>query len=190
MFRFPKFVLSMGAVFVIGLVLSAPRTVRAVAAALVQVTNTASNPVVTQGVGQQAAQQVELECVQANYDPASQTGQGDCVLVSPEKNIQSAAYVVPQDQSLVITAVDINPWNECAQGNYPVYLNISVPSSSAPIARRWVFGVGSAPQPLGQSATVHFTYPSGLVFAPQSTLTTYADKCPYYLNLYGYLTTN
>jgi hypothetical protein len=36
--------------------------VHALTAALVQVTNTAANPVVTQGVGAQAAQNVYLQC--------------------------------------------------------------------------------------------------------------------------------
>jgi hypothetical protein len=191
MLRFPKSALSVATLFAVGLImLSAPRTVRAVAAALVQVTNTSANPVVTQGIGQQASQQVELWCVQPNFD-STQNGSGDCLLQSPEKGIPSnTAYVVPKDQWLVITAVDISPANGCPAGNYEAAIDATVPSTSFPIPQRWTFGVGSAPQPQGLSATVHFTYPSGLSFAPQSTLLSIAAYCPYTMRMFGYLTAN
>jgi hypothetical protein len=192
MLRSPKSALPVATLFAVGLLmLSAPRTVRAVAAALVQVTNTSANPVVTQGIGQQASQQIQLYCVQAGYDPSTQYGSGNCALLSPEKGIEgNTAYVVPKDQSLVITAVDISPANGCPAGNYEAAIDATVPSTSYPIPQRWTFGVGSAPQPQGLSATVHFTYPSGLSFAPQSTLLSIATLCPYTIRMFGYLTAN
>jgi hypothetical protein len=60
---FTKSVLSFGAaVFAVGaLLLAVPRTAHAVAAILVQVTNTAVNAAITQSVPSQAAQLVNLE---------------------------------------------------------------------------------------------------------------------------------
>ncbi|HEY5380936.1 MAG TPA: hypothetical protein VIJ65_01670 [Acidobacteriaceae bacterium] len=83
-----------------------PKTVHALAAALVQVTNTASNPVVTQNMGQQAAQIIHLRCTQ---DTIGRSGPGGCVLFSPSGNTITVPYVVPANQSLVITSVDILP---------------------------------------------------------------------------------
>jgi len=64
MIRLSKSVLAVGAVVLAGslITLMNPKAVHALAAALVQVTNTASNPAVTQSVGAQAGNMVHLTC--------------------------------------------------------------------------------------------------------------------------------
>jgi hypothetical protein len=87
------------------LMLGVPRAAHAVAAALVQVANTASSPVINQGIGNQAAQIVQIECT---YNPGGFPTQ--CVAV-PATGITPYAvgappYVVPAGETLVVTAVD------------------------------------------------------------------------------------
>lgn len=75
-----------------------PKAVRAaVAAALVQVTNTASNPVVNSDVTLSAANIVQLECIPKNY----------CVQVEPGGALADSFYKVPAGQTLIITDVMI-----------------------------------------------------------------------------------
>src|ERR1700734_2422896 len=163
MFRLPKSVLAVGgaALATVLLILAAPRTVHAVAAALVQVTNSASDPVVTQSIGQQAAQSVDLECV-----PSVIPGNGTCYVVT-DGSRGSTPYVVPANQSLVITAVDVYTF---------VAVNEAVNGEPACNAGRedGVSSSGGAPlvwEIVNNTSPTHFTYPSGVVFAPSSPVT-------------------
>lgn len=86
--------------------LAVPRAAHAVVAALVQVTNTASRPLISQGIGNQAAQIVQIEC---GYLPDTQTLEG-CNLIPATRIFPSPApniYTVPNGQTLVVTSVDI-----------------------------------------------------------------------------------
>jgi hypothetical protein len=108
MLRLSKSVLAVGGVVLAGALITVmnPKTVHAVAAALVQVTNTASNPVVTQGVGAQAGNMVQLICPlalsQTNFSCFDSTGG-----VST-----NSPYTVPARKSLVITAIDVLPGSQ------------------------------------------------------------------------------
>ncbi|HEX4154081.1 MAG TPA: hypothetical protein VHY48_00580 [Acidobacteriaceae bacterium] len=176
-----------GAVLAAGLIaFTNPKTVHAVAAALVEVTNTAANPVVTQSTAQQATQLVQLSC---NMNFVTETGgSGSCNLLSPTMGLSGTAYIVPSNQSLVVTAVDIVPDNYrdyCGGGVYGESLQIAG-SGIVPYAQLWTVSF-SGTTALG--ATAHFTYPSGMAFAPNSTLTAEESSgCPANFELTGYLT--
>lgn len=156
----------------------------AVKATLVQVTNTASSPVVTQSIGQQAAQAVHLTC--------NSTGL-TCALFSVSGG-SSESYVVPAGQSLVVTAVDIMPTQiylspTCSVEHQDgLYLTTSTGSAYSQL---WIVN----------SVSVHYSYPSGMVFPSGSSITTasgyfgtpspscygpddYNDR----FDIYGYLT--
>jgi hypothetical protein len=177
MMRISKSVLAVGGVVLAcGLfTVMNPRSVHAVAAALVQVTNTASNPVVTQSTSQQATQLVQMTCN---------------ITTSPDERGNGSALcgTVPSNQSLVVTAVDIvlrNDLGFCVTGKtYPESLQIG---ESSTVAYTWILSFNGATY----SPTTHFTYPSGIVFPPNSTLdATESGGCPANFQLTGYLTNN
>ena len=149
--RISKSVMSVG-----GVVLAAaaigftnPKAVHAVTAALVQVTNTPSNPVVTQGVGPQAGNMVHLDCsVYLDGGSGSQ-----CQLLSPDGVLGSGPYSVPVGESLVITSVDVTPTpaRQCPYNRQIVVKNLNAT----------IFELVT----MSSIGTTHFTYPSGLVIA-------------------------
>src|SRR5579863_4422906 len=100
MFKPSKSVLSFGAgaLALSVLILAAPRAAHAIAATLVQVTNTPANPAVTQSVGQQASQLVNLLAIGSSGTQFSRVSPGGLV---------TFGYTVPANQYLVITAVDL-----------------------------------------------------------------------------------
>jgi hypothetical protein len=190
MIHISKSVLAVGGVILAGGLITVmnPKTVHAVAAALVQVTNTASNPVVTQSTTQQATQMIELTCNMTVVTERG-SGSGQCFLLSPTTAAAGASYVVPGDQSLIVTAVDIvsdNFRNFCVTGT--VYgENLQVAGTGiVPYTRSWNVSFTGTSR---FGATTHFSYPSGLVFAPSSTLTPEEDSgCAANFELTGYLT--
>jgi hypothetical protein len=174
MLRIPKSMFSFGALFLaVGvLTLAVPRAAHAVAAALVQVNNTAANPAIMQSVSSQAAQLVRL----IGYaTPNSTDGQPFYI----SGGLEDVGYSVPAGQSLVVTAVDITP--PCASDTVSVGLyGVAIYTVSGP-------------------NTTHFEYPSGIVFPPGTNpsvvslgQTTTAGDCfqSTHVNVYGYLTSN
>src|SRR5580698_8665857 len=103
MIRLSKSVLAVGGVVLAGGLIAVmnPRAVAAVTAALVQVTNTASNPVVTQSVGAQAGNMVHLSCFFVLNQVTT-----SCSQVSADGKT-TAGYTVPEGELLVISAVDL-----------------------------------------------------------------------------------
>jgi hypothetical protein len=144
MLSFGTFILAAGV-----LTLALPRAAHAVAAALVQVSNTTENPAITQSVPSQASRLVYLT---TSLPPNSSSGFFS----------GGVKYTLPAGQSLVITAVDITPSLECTTG---AYLFILIGNNS--------FGLSSTDDNmmwnLSPPNTGHFTYPSGIVFAPGSS---------------------
>jgi hypothetical protein len=187
MIRLSKSVLAVGGVFLTaGLIAFAnPKTVHAVAAALVQVSNTASNPAVVQGIGKQAAQIVEISC---GDTPAAAGHGGDCTLEN-DFGLQGGPtfYIVPSGQTLVIDSVDITTGigaqSPCMS---PAFVQLLVVDPSAALNESsrdsWLVpgGVGTA----------HYVYPSGIVVAGGTYVfglgTTSA--CSVGVQLRGYLT--
>jgi hypothetical protein len=141
-----------GMVVAAGLItLATPKAVHAVAAALVQVTNTASNPVVTQGVGAQAGNMVHLTCSQVSLEGTSSV----CTRIGADGSVTSD-YTVPAGESLVITAIDVllNNVSICP-GDYNIRLGTPT-----------LDGIFLHLTTTNALVTTHFTYPSGLVIGP------------------------
>lgn len=170
MIRLNRSVLAVGGVILAGSLVTAlnPRTVRAVEVAaaavkatLVQVTNTASNPVVTQSVGQQAAQTIHLACT-----AGASSSSGNCY--SYVNGVQSSSpYVVPDNQSLVITAVDVYTFeaNLEAVSGYP---QCNAGREDGLLING--FEAAAVWEIVNNSSPTHFTYPTGMAFPPSSTL--------------------
>lgn len=158
------------------LTLSLPKAAHAVAAALVQVTNTASNPVVTQSIGQQAGQSIQIAC---------STHFGICNQMGLSGN--APTYVVPAGQFFVITAVDVTSFGSTGVGCPTAHL---VTLSGLPPNNTIGFEY-SVP---ANSGTRHFSYPSGVVFpsgvTPDVGGATLPTGCTDDLWVYGYLTSN
>ncbi|MGA3205473.1 MAG: hypothetical protein ABSF12_23495, partial [Bryobacteraceae bacterium] len=107
-----------GGVVLAGLILAllAPRAVHAVVATAVQVVNTSASPAITQSIGNQAAQIVQIECGilpgSAIEFPGTSLNVG-CVAVPPAGfNFDvpppaNSQYTVPAGETLVVTSVDI-----------------------------------------------------------------------------------
>jgi len=175
--RMSKSVLAVGGVVLAAALITVmnPRTVHAVAAALVQVTNTASNPVVTQNTNQQATQLLQMGCN---------------ITTTPDERGNGSAIcgTVPSNQSFVVTAVDIalkDDYDFCVTGNtYDESLQIGGTNS---IVYTWTLSFNGQTY----SPTTHFIYPSGIAFPPDSVVeAAESGGCPAIFRLTGYLTNN
>jgi hypothetical protein len=186
MTRLKKWTLPLGAVGLIAIGLAVPRAAHAVVAALVQVTNTAASPAIVQGIGQQAAQLVEIYC--GDY-PGGGGGGGfrPCNAV-PSNGVMPedpavTPYGVPPGQTLVITSVDVSSGigtpSPC-EVPQTVVLSIASPSLSG-FRVPWIVPAGTG--------TAHYVYPSGIAIASGfSVAATQFGTCAISLSLHGYLT--
>jgi hypothetical protein len=140
MIRLPKSILSFGAVALLAgvITLAVPRAAHAVAAALVQVTNTVS----TQDTYRQANQLFHLTGDVSSDTPVALS------LVIPT--------TLPTASSLVITAIDIAPQGGSANGYTVIVFGPGNGMS---------WSLPAQPNS-AQLSTVHFSYPSGIVMAP------------------------
>jgi hypothetical protein len=185
--RLRKVLLPLGVAAVVLVVsIAGPKTVHAIAAALVQVTNTAANPVGTQDASTTAAQIIELRCLQLN----------SCKQVFPDGTTTGpgTAYLVPSGKSFVVTAVDILPYPATNPG-FPVFATLySIPAVPGPtqlnVRATWA---------ISTTLSTVFNFPaSGIVFGPQTfpdVNFAFANNSTLGLdnfsaNLYGYLTAN
>jgi hypothetical protein len=171
MIRLPKSVLSFGAIAaVVGVfALAVPRAAHAVAAALVTVNNNAANPAITESTASQAAQLVNL----SNLGYVSQSGPS--YFYAPQA---TTSYSVPGNQSLVITDIDINTAG-CGAG--PQNFGVGIDISGVNYGRNFL---------VPTNATTHFSYHSGIVFAPGSVPTLVGTCQSAQLEVNGYLTAN
>jgi hypothetical protein len=179
MFRLPKTLFSFLAVALAAavLLLTAPRAAHAIAAALVQVTNTAASPAITQGTEKQAAQILELYCF------AFSSGTGNTCLQSLPAG--GTATYTPGADSYVITGVDLLPRTPgglgCGDASNVIDVTLSANGNA-----RYQWGISG---PTG----LHFTYPSGIVTPPGATLVVSISNgggCVLPAYLHGYLTAN
>ena len=165
--RITRPVMAVGGVVVAAVLIgfTNPKTVHAVAAALVQVTNTASNPVVTQGTGHQAAQIVNLSCFARSCDQ---------LFPNPGLNIP---FSLPPGHFLVITSINIPPG--CSS-----YFFLQANTQTS--------GGGQLSYNLGawSESGTQIISPSGIVIGPEveSWYFVGADNCAVYVQ--GYLTSN
>ena len=193
MLRICKSTLSWGGVAAaaILLTLGAPRAAYAVAASLVQVTNTASSPVIAQGIGNQAAQIVQIECGDL---PGTQTN-SHCFpmpasgVVPPDVG----GYRLPTGQTLVVTSVDILSGAAAGSPCMSSALVSVVTSGSSYIMtlvrKSWIVPSGAG--------TAHYVYPSGILVASNrvgiDTIIESVESnspCTITLDMHGYLTAN
>jgi hypothetical protein len=188
MIRLSKSVLAVGGVILAAGLITVmnPRTVHAVAAVLVQVTNTASNPVVAQGIDKQATQIVELTC---GYTLVPKAPDNVCSLENADGTPGGTTYyTVPNGQSLVIDSVDITTGIQagtpCGSSAF-VELSVENPATTQELAREWWL------LPAG-TGTAHYVYPSGIVL-PGGTgvhgLNVIFSPCTVGAQFHGYLTT-
>jgi len=169
------------------LMLGVPRAAHAVAAALVQVANTASSPVISQSIGNQAAQIVEIECA---YRPGGFPTQ--CVAVTASGitpyDVSVPPYVVPAGLTLVITAVDLLSGDASASipaCNSPALVPLATlpPGSSTAVTRKsWIVPAGLVAD--------HYVYPSGILFPSGTFILGYGSDsgCPVTFDMHGYFT--
>jgi hypothetical protein len=140
-----------------------PRTVHAVAAALVEVTNTAANPAVTESVAFQAAQHVTLLCPTTEFELAHP---GDDYCGTAPTSSGYNPYVVPQSESFIVTAIDIHTWNSFDQTGFG-------PCTESAYEEIFSFATGTpgewdVPANVG---FVHLEYPTGgIVFGPGTSV--------------------
>lgn len=159
--RVPRSVMAVGGVVVAAAAIgfTNPKAVHAVTAALVQVTNTATNPVVTQGVGQQAGNTINLFCSVVMNGTTR-----PCFQVLPDGS-HNTGYTVPPGETLVITSIDLTPNNiTTCSSDYSIALG----TPNRPGAYLTIVTSNSL-------VTNHFTYPSGLVIGPGVTPTLTGD---------------
>jgi len=187
MIRLSKSVLAVGGVVLAGglITLMNPRTVHAVvAAALVQVTNTAANPAVTQSVGAQAGNMVHLSCPvtleRTNFA---------CFHFLANGSDPVESYTVPAGESLVITSLDVTPKDLTGcPGNYDLF--VGTPSQ---------VGAFLFVTTTNALVTTHFAYPYGLVIGEGITPTFWGASATFAglgscaglvtVDIFGYLTT-
>jgi hypothetical protein len=171
MIRIPKSVVSFGALALAAgaLTLAVPRAAHAVAAALVQVSNPPASPANTEDTSRQANQLVQLNCgVGADLT--------NCILLGSNQPV----YTVPNNQSLVITSVELTAGVFNANSSISVTLN-DLNLAGNPPYHFWVV----APS----LNTVQFQYPSGIVLPPGTEVGIfYSSRVA--VQLSGYLTTN
>lgn len=163
----------------LALVFATPRAAHAVVAALVQVTNTASNPAVTQDTSHMASQMVHLTC----YGTSTDAGGGTCYSISPSAEISgSGDYFVPSGQSLIVTSVDIYGTNSSGSAACPSAMLVRLTSYSY-----WQLTAGEV-------AVAHYSYPSGIplggVVLNGVGVSAGGSSCSAAVQVYGYLTAN
>jgi hypothetical protein len=143
------FKFSAGAVALGAIGLFTPRAAHALAATLVQVTNTIANPAITQATNTAASQLVLLMGPGGNgLFPGSGLTALDQLI--PTSGLSNSPYVVPAGQTLVVTGMDVTAYtaggadmvlvNPAAGGNSPVAL-VYVPKAGT---QQQVFATGIA----------------------------------------------
>jgi hypothetical protein len=159
------------------LTLVAPRAARAVAAVLVQVTNTVTAPAITQNVPNLASQIVTLT---AQVDAGSFTKVFPFFQVLPQGGTSGTSYVTPVGQSLVITSIEFAP--TAGSGNVTL---VFLDGFTINTYEQWNVPAGSI---------TDLQYPTGIalgpnvapIIVPQGGSSTGA----FFVYLHGYLTAN
>ena len=178
MFRLPKTVLHLfaGALALAALILFAPRAAHAIAATLVQVTNTAANPAIIQSTEKQAAQLLEIGCHAANLQDTP------CGVDLPNGGFMQ---YVPGTQNFVITGADV--YSSTSDGSPCTSVSPVAVFLEGNGARRYAWIISPS------SVSASFTYSSGIVIPPATTLSVAVTggACPYVdAAFHGYLTSN
>jgi hypothetical protein len=157
-----------------------PNAAHGIVAALVQVTNTAANPVPISDITKSPAQIVNLNCDQADAVIGSLL---ICAPIDPATGVESSPFTVPAGQHFVITSIELNP-----TGSQPGVIFYEVGSLGL---------VGRAGMSVLAGSVLQLRYTgAGLVFGPgtqfgfsgiNSTPTGYPED---QITVEGYLTAN
>jgi hypothetical protein len=157
------------------LMLALPRGVHAIAAALVEVTNTTANPAVTEDISRQASQIVHLTTLgKANVFPATMTQLHQYI----PGGTFGPPYVVPVGQNLVITSVEASVFTA---GNN--YLNLY---DNTTIGQREYWSLPNV-------GLTQLQFPSGFVYPAGSSVYVYIGgdgTTQMAVDIHGYLTAN
>jgi hypothetical protein len=159
------------ALTILALMLAAPRAAHAIAATLVQVVNTATNPAVSQDVSKLASQNVSL-----TGDTQVNQQTSPLYTVSADGSVSTLPYTVPTGQTLIVTSVDLNP--NIGVTSYSS-VGLGLPSNSS------AFGFWE----VAPAISTQFVYPAGIVIAGGTT-PQFLSGNPLVLRLHGYLTSN
>jgi hypothetical protein len=163
------------AAFAVALTLAVPREVHAIAAALVQVTNTTANPAVTEDISKQASQIVHLTTLNKANVPNNEMTQ--LVQYIPGGTF-GPPYVVPAGQNLVITSIEASVFT--AGDNY---LNLY---DNKTIGQREYWSLPNV-------GLTQLTFPSGFVYPAGSSVYVYIGgqgTTQMAVDVHGYLTAN
>jgi hypothetical protein len=168
----------------VALLILSPKAAKSVAAALVQVTNTISNPAITQSVPTTAQQMILLKTPYNTW--INPNNELTLVQVLPDGTFVTTPYVVPAGQKLVVTQVDIAPF---AQNGAWIVLRVLWPGGySSPVENFY----------LPNTATQDFRLTPGMVF-PAGTSVAVDSNVPAFplpmtgiadVSVLGYLTVN
>jgi hypothetical protein len=182
MFRPPQSVLSYGAVAIATgiLMLAAPRAAHAIAATLVQVTNTPVNPAVSQDVAKLASQNVLL-VYSSGFGQVAPLSPGGGAFLQPyyPNDVIGTQFVVPTGQSLVVTTIDVFPTTPSPGVNW-----IAIGNESNVLRENFY---------VSNAGSTQLQFPNGLVFsAGRSVLVNYffGGGSPLTITAHGYLTSN
>ena len=165
----------------LALILAAPRAVHAVAAALVQVTNTVSVPAITQPVASLGSQQVTLECpvnAQSNANPI------ECLRLGVGGSSAQESWAPPSE--FVITSVMIT----APTGGGTTLVALSTLAFGLATGVQWIVP--------GDGLSHSFQTPQGLAWPGGSPLTFYftnsgnsnGNNAGPFAYVFGYLTSN
>jgi hypothetical protein len=174
--RFVQAGAALGVVATLALVTPRAAHAVAVAAALVQVTNTVASPAITQDTSKRASQLVQLNC------GSSVNITQDAVSRCYEFSLANAfgpppAYSVPAGQNLVITSVELSNSGGYT-GNNQLYLG---DTNQGVNYHQWTF---SGPN------TIEFQYPSGIALSSGTAPVVSSINGGAFLQITGYLTSN
>ena len=176
MFHLPKTFTYGAAALAAGvLILALPRGAHAIAATLVQVTNTAAGPAVVQDVSKLASQQVTL--LAYGLFPGTEA---NLVQMSVQGTVSTESYVVPAGQNLIVTSIDIKPYAPGSGTNGITILNTQP-------------GLPLESYVVTNSVSTTLQFPNGIVFpAGESLIVDNAINSSGVLSatVRGYLTSN
>jgi hypothetical protein len=159
------------ALTILALALATPRAAHAIAATLVQVVNSAANPVISQDVSKLASQNVSLTGdTQVNQDTSP------LFTVAADGSVSTSPYTVPAGQTLIITSADLNP--NIGVSSYSS-VGLGLPANSSAFGF-WEVAPGISTQ---------FVYTAGIAIA-SGTTPQFLSANPLVLRLHGYLTAN
>ena len=177
MIQLPKSALSYGAAALAAgaLMLAAPRAAHAIAATLVQVTNTPANPAIAQGVEKLASQNVLLVSSAGAVSPQSYAVLHQML---PDGTVAAAPFVVPSGQNLVVTTIDLLSYGSGSDG-------VGIANTVSNVLRE------QFEAPVGNFVQLQF--PNGFVFPAGESVTVInfgLSSSPMIFTIHGYLTSN